>query len=138
MLKDLPCGAQLPAGDLTRGKNWYSEKLGLEPIDEDDAALHYVTGGAFFTLYLSKAAGTSGQTVMGWLTPDIEREVAELRSRGVTFEFYDVPELEMDENNIAQLGADRVAWFKDSEGNVLAIGETGRPALRAWASGSAA
>ncbi len=67
---------------------------------------------------------------MGWLTPDIEDEVAALKARGVTFESYDLPGLKTDASDIASLGPDRVAWFRDSEGNVLAAGETGREALR--------
>ena len=54
-----------------------------------------------------------------------ERDVAELKERGVVFESYDLPGLKTDEKNIAQLGHDRIAWFKDSEGNALALGQSG-------------
>ncbi|HEX2030776.1 MAG TPA: VOC family protein [Actinomycetota bacterium] len=128
-LKELPCGAQLPVADLARAKRWYRDKLGLQPVDEDEHAIHYACGGSTFTLYPSAAAGTAEQTVLGWLTPDIEAEVPDLRARGVRFESYDLPGLKTDENGIADIGPDRVAWFKDSEGNVLGIGQTGRERL---------
>lgn len=124
MLKDLRCAAQLPAGDLTRARRWYSEKLGLEPLLADEFALHYECArGTLFTVYQSPTAGTAQQTVMGWLTGDLKKEVEDLKARGVVFESFDLPGLKTDENHIADLGGDRVAWFKDSEGNVLVVGQ---------------
>ncbi len=56
----------------------------------------------------------------GWQTDDITAEVAELKSRGVVFEEYDMPGLKT-VNSIATIGSNRAAWFKDSEGNILGI-----------------
>lgn len=126
VLEDRRCAAQLPVKDLTRAKRWYSDMLGLKPFFEESEALHYRCGGeTAFTLYASAAAGTSEQTVIAWLTQDIDAEIAELKKRGVTFESYDLPGVKTDENEVAQIGSDRVAWFKDSEGNVLAVGQSG-------------
>ncbi len=126
MLKDLRCAAQVPVQDLSRAKQWYSEVLGFESVLDEEGAAHYICeGGTFFTLYTSGTAGTSEQTVLGWLSRSLERDVTELKGHGVVFESYDFPTLKTDENNIAQIGADRAAWFKDSEGNVLVIGQSG-------------
>jgi catechol 2,3-dioxygenase-like lactoylglutathione lyase family enzyme len=133
MLQDFPCAAQVPVEDLDRAKRWYSDMLGLEPFFEESGAIHYLCGGqTLFTLYTSATAGSSEQTVLGWLTPDIEREVANLKQRGVVFESYDFPGLKTDANGIAQIGADRAAWFKDSEGNVLVVGQSGTGLLDRW------
>jgi catechol 2,3-dioxygenase-like lactoylglutathione lyase family enzyme len=126
MLEDLRCAAQVPALDLARARAWYRDALALEPFLDGPGELHYrCGGGSFFTLYESSTAGTSSQTVMVWLTTDLDAEVDALADRGVAFETYDLPDLVTDERGIANLGADRVAWFKDSEGNVLAIGQPG-------------
>lgn len=126
MVRDLRCAAQLPAQDLARAKRWHSRMLGLDPLLERPDEIHYrCGGGTFFTVHTSGSAGTSEQTVLAWLTPDIDRDVAALKARGVVFESYDLPGLKTDERGVAGIGEDRVAWFKDSEGNVLAIGQSG-------------
>lgn len=58
MLKDLRCGAQLPAGDIGRARRWYSESLALEPTVTDNSALHYACrDGTFFTIFFRKLPG---------------------------------------------------------------------------------
>ena len=74
-------------------------------------------------LYLTPNAGTSKASQAFWEVDDIEREVAELKSRGVQFEDYDMPG-EKDENGIVTAGGARAAWFKDSEGNIMAVIQT--------------
>jgi hypothetical protein len=59
---------------------------------------------------------------MTWLTDDIEADVAALAARGVVFEEYDLPDLKTI-NRVATIGASKGAWFKDSEGNLLAQGQ---------------
>lgn len=123
MLKDLDVMPVLPARDINRARDFYRDKLGLEPattIDEDN--LVYRCGnGTGFLLYRTDNAGTAKNTQMGWGTNDVEREVEELRGRGVVFEEYDFPGLKT-ENGIASLdGVGKAAWFLDSEGNILNI-----------------
>lgn len=129
MLKELRCTAQLPVQDLARARRWYSEMPGLEPALVEDKPFTTSVVAARGSPSTSGSAGVSEQTVMLWLTPDIERD------RGVTFESYDFPGLTTDENDIAQLGTDRVAWFEDSEGNTLALKESGPELLRHWERG---
>jgi catechol 2,3-dioxygenase-like lactoylglutathione lyase family enzyme len=124
MLKDCRCAAMIPASDFDRAKTWY-EKLGFEPVADrtDEYGAEYeCADGTRFAVYPSQFAGTGQQTVMGWEVPDIEVEKKELENLGVTFEEYDLPGLKT-ENGIAGLGDWKGAWFKDSEGNILAISQ---------------
>ena len=116
--------ATIPATDLDRAKRWYQEKLGLTPVREvADAGVMYQVGeGSGFFLYPTSNAGKAPNTLMSFSAEDIVADVAALKKRGVVFEEYDVPGLKT-VNSIATLGNLRGAWFKDSEGNIIALGE---------------
>lgn len=121
MLKDQPVGAVLPAADIARARDFYRDKLGLEPDNPgDEDNLQYTCGsGSRFMLYLTPNAGSAKNTQMGWTVPDVRAAVNELRSAGVVFEEYDFPGLKT-EDGIATLPDGRpAAWFLDSEGNIL-------------------
>lgn len=126
MLNTYPCAAMIPAADFDRAKAWY-EKLGFQAVaDKSDeyGVVYECGGGTEFSVYPSEFAGTGKQTVMGWEVPDVEVEKKELENMGVTFEEYDLPGIKT-ENGIASLGGWKGAWFKDSEGNILAITQPG-------------
>jgi catechol 2,3-dioxygenase-like lactoylglutathione lyase family enzyme len=112
----------LPASDIERAKAWYQEKLGLEPMTDDPGGSWYESGGVEFALYPSAEAGTARNTAMEWTVQDIGSVVADLKSRGVTFETYDLPGVTWD-GDVAAMGPYKGAWFKDSEGNILALTE---------------
>ncbi|MGW5973346.1 VOC family protein [Streptomyces sp. NPDC055186] len=123
---------RLPAQDLERARRFYSEKLGLEPVDERPGGLLYRCGGTEFAVFRSAGASSGAFTQMGWQVDDIEAVVAELRRRGVVFEVVDLPGFRTAEDGIAEIegnypskGArgERAVWFRDSEGNLLGIGE---------------
>lgn len=122
MLAELEIHATIPAGDLARARKFYQEKLGLSPAEEAPAGggLIYRCYNSWFLLYPSPHAGTASHTQMGWMTDDIEQEVAALKTRGVVFEEYDTPDLKT-VAGIATTGPIRAAWFKDSEGNLLGL-----------------
>jgi catechol 2,3-dioxygenase-like lactoylglutathione lyase family enzyme len=122
MLERFDFVATLPAADLERAKAWYRDKLGLEPAEKHEGALVYRAGPSAFQLYPTQHAGTARNTLGVWYADDIDAVVADLRSRGVEFEEYDFPGLKT-EDGIADLGFERSAWFKDSEGNTLAIAQ---------------
>lgn len=123
MLSDLEIWAVLPASDLGRAREFYKDKLGLEPSeDRSDGLVYEGKGGGKFFIYETQFAGTAQNTAMNWATDDLDAEMAELRSRGVQFEEYDFPGLKT-ENGVADNGEGRGAWFKDSEGNILALSE---------------
>jgi catechol 2,3-dioxygenase-like lactoylglutathione lyase family enzyme len=127
MLSERRCAPMIPASDLERAKTWYAEKLGFQPADEDPDGVRYSSGdGTEFWLYPSQYAGTNQATAMGWLASDLSAEMDELRSRGVTFEEYDIPGIKT-VGGVAEFGSgERTAWFKDSEGNILALFESPR------------
>jgi catechol 2,3-dioxygenase-like lactoylglutathione lyase family enzyme len=121
MLADADFWATLPAADIERAKRWYAEKLGLTPVKETHAWITYRCGSSILQLYPTASGGHARHTLGGWVVDDLEATVAELRGRGVEFEEYDVPGLKTVEG-IAELGGvERAAWFRDSEGNILAI-----------------
>ena len=123
MLKDTAVAAVLPAKDVGRAKEFYRDKLGIEPLEDADDNLMYECGnGTRFLLYQTDNAGTAKNTQMGWVTNDVERDVQELKGRGVVFEEYDFPGLKT-ENGIATSDAGKAAWFLDSEGNILSLFE---------------
>ncbi|GHH86921.1 glyoxalase [Streptomyces sulfonofaciens] len=122
---------RLPAQDLARARRFYAERLGLEPVDERPGGLLYRCGSTEFALFESAGTAPGTFTQMGWEVDDVETIVSELRRRGVTFEEVDVPGFRT-RDGIAEIdghypskGArgERAAWFRDSEGNLLGIGE---------------
>jgi len=124
MLKDLEIMAVLPAKDITRAKEFYRDKLGLEPADSvDNDNLMYRCGkGTGFLVYQTDNAGSAKNTQMGWETDNLESEMEELRGRGVVFEEYDFPGLKT-ENGVATSEWGKGAWFLDSEGNILNLSQ---------------
>ena len=126
MLHEFMCFAALPASDLDRARRWYSEKLGIEPAKDAGGGLQYEMGkGTGFLLYQSEFAGTNQATAMGWLVPDVDAELSDLRRRGVTFEDYDMPGLKTEDGVVTMPDGTKGAWFKDSEGNILSVGNMG-------------
>jgi len=121
MLADLHMYATLPSTDLERARRFYAEKLGLTPEREAAGSLFYHCGGGTeFSLFASQGDASGTHTQAGWITNDIEAEVAALKARGLIFEEYDTPSLKTI-NSVAIMGPVKAAWFKDSEGNLLGL-----------------
>jgi len=121
MLQDHPVYAYIPAKDVGRARRFYEEKVGLKPRQEIAGGVVYEFAGktACF-LYPTPNAGTSKASQLFWDVPDIEKEVAALKARGVTFEDYDMPGTRSPSGVVTMDGV-KGAWFKDTEGNILAI-----------------
>jgi catechol 2,3-dioxygenase-like lactoylglutathione lyase family enzyme len=113
-------GATLPAADLDRAKGFYGGTLGLESVMENAGGVLYRAGSSMVFVYPSEFAGTNKATAATFVAADVPATVEELRGKGVTFEEYDMPGLKT-ENGIADLEGVKGAWFKDTEGNILAI-----------------
>src|SRR4051812_27951178 len=129
MLKEARIEARIPTQDLARARLWYAEKLGLEPVEERDGGLRYEGAPGVFCLFASAGASDGSFTQMSFFVNDIEAAVAHLRARGVVFETYDgaVNEILDIAGNYPSRGrGERAAWFRDSEGNLLSVGETVR------------
>ena len=122
MLSQAPIRAYIPAADVARARKFYEQKIGLVPKLEYAGGVVYECGGADVFLYPTPNAGTSKASQAFWQVADVEKEVLELKARGVTFEEYDMPGITM-KNNIATGGGAKTAWFKDTEGNILAVSQ---------------
>ncbi|MCX4825537.1 VOC family protein [Streptomyces sp. NBC_01142] len=131
VLESARVATRLPAQDLDRARRFYNEKLGLEPIDERPGGLLYRCGGSDFALFQSAGASPGTFTQMAWEVDDISAVTDELKRRGVVFEEVDLPGLTTVggiaevEGNYPSKGAtgERGAWFRDSEGNMLGLGQ---------------
>jgi catechol 2,3-dioxygenase-like lactoylglutathione lyase family enzyme len=130
MLADAEVATRLPVKDLGRARRFYSEKLGLDPVEERPGGLRYRCGGGYFSLFESAGFASGNHTQMAWEVADIDATVAALRARGVVFEEYDLPGLktgngiaDIDGNYPSKGVGERGAWFRDSEGNLLGIGQ---------------
>jgi len=121
MLQRSPMYSYIPAKDVARARRFYEEKLGFVPKQEvaDGVVYEFGSGTACF-LYPTPNAGTSKASQAFWQVDDVEREVAELKARGVELENYDMPG-EKSPSGVVTAGGAKAAWFKDSEGNILAI-----------------
>jgi catechol 2,3-dioxygenase-like lactoylglutathione lyase family enzyme len=123
--------ARLPAVDLQRARAFYAEKLGLEPSEERPGGLLYRLGECEFALFESAGRSTGSFTQLAFEVEDIEAVVEELRARGVRFEEYDLPGMTT-VDGIAEVEGEypskggkgeRAAWFRDSEGNMIGVGQ---------------
>ena len=131
MLDKARVATRLPAEDLDRARRFYSEKLGLEPSEERPGGLLYRVAAGEFALYGSGGTAPGTFTQMAMEVDDLDSVMAELRRRGVVFEEVDVPGLRTTdgvaevEGNYPSKGGkgERAAWFRDSEGNLIGMGE---------------
>ncbi len=125
MLGNKKTTAVLPATDLKRARNFYTEKLGLKVLNEYPSMLVLGAGeGTMFTLYKRPDTTKAEHTVLSFSVQDIEEEVSKLKAGGVIFEEYDMPEVGVKtENGIAVSGGWKSAWLKDSEGNIIGLSQ---------------
>jgi len=121
MLTNSPLYSYIPAKDVARARRFYEQKLGFRPKAEVAGGVVYEFGQKTECfLYPTPNAGTSKASQAFWQVADVEREVSELKARGVEFENYDMPG-EKSPSGVLTAGGAKAAWFKDSEGNILAI-----------------
>ena len=121
MLSDAAVLTTLPVSDLERAKRFYREKLTLRPVQELPQGLLYeCADGGRFLLYQTSAQSPSEHTQMSFVVSDIEGEIGDLKSDGVSFEKYDRPDLST-VGSIAYTRSAESAWFRDSEGNLIGI-----------------
>jgi hypothetical protein len=122
MLESGRVATRLPVQDLDRAR---------KPTDERPGGLLFSCATGEFALFASAGASPGTFTQMGWEVDDIEATVAALKDRGVAFEEFDLPGLRTVDGiaeiagNYPSKGArgERGAWFRDSEGNMLGIGQ---------------
>jgi catechol 2,3-dioxygenase-like lactoylglutathione lyase family enzyme len=114
--------AVLPASDLERARRFWRDVFGLDPARTDMGGSTYVVGGVAVLVYETQFAGTNKATALSLVTDDLDRDMAELREKGVDFHDYDFPGLKT-ENGVVEMDGERGAWFDDSEGNIIALAQ---------------
>ena len=115
----------IAAADLARAKAWYADKLGFQPAQEfEDIVVNYKSGSSDFSVYKTEFAGTAKNTVAIWRFEGVRPEVDRLKARGVVFEDYDFgTEGKTVDGVLSDEQGNTIAWFKDSEGNILGLTE---------------
>jgi predicted enzyme related to lactoylglutathione lyase len=122
MLQDFPMYAYIPARDLARARQFYEAKLGFKPKEGtgDGGVVYEFAGGTACFLYPTPNAGTSQASQAFWSVADVDREIEALKAKGVVFEDYGMPG-EKSASGAITAGGAKAAWFKDSEGNIMAL-----------------
>lgn len=125
-LNDSSVAVMLPISDPDRAQKFYTDQLGLpykgkNPMGE---LMYGLSGGAELVLLPRPDEKPLASTAMSFDVSDVEREIADLESRGVRFEDYDLPGLKT-EGHIASMGEEKAAWFLDPDGNVLCVHQSG-------------
>jgi catechol 2,3-dioxygenase-like lactoylglutathione lyase family enzyme len=121
MLGDHPIHPVLLATDLAAARDFYDDRLGLDILSESEAAITFRCGGGTQLSVTKSTTGTADtQTQASWYVSDVRAEVAELRSRGVKVEDYDLPGLQT-HDGIADIGFAWAAWIIDPGKNALGI-----------------
>jgi len=131
ILEDSDVATRLPARDLERARLFYAERLGLQPAEERPGGLLYRCRSGSFALFISSGASSGNHRQMAFEVTDLRATVKALRARGVIFEDYDLPGIktvdciaEVAGNYPSKGGVGELAaWFRDSEGNLLSIGQ---------------
>jgi catechol 2,3-dioxygenase-like lactoylglutathione lyase family enzyme len=122
MLGDKDAVANIAVKNLETAKKFYEETLGLTQIGaEGQEVIVFRSGSSKIYVYKSQYAGTNQATALTWVVgKDIESIVRELKTKGVTFEHYNMPDVTR-EGDIHVAGNMKVAWFKDPDGNILNV-----------------
>jgi catechol 2,3-dioxygenase-like lactoylglutathione lyase family enzyme len=124
MLENAPMTTILPVIDMQRARGFYEKKLGLKPVGlKPDGKFVYATGSGGVLALFPKDGGTKADhTAVSFQVRDIAAAIKALKAAGITFEDYDFPGLKT-VNHVCVLGAEKAAWFKDTEGNYLCLHE---------------
>jgi predicted enzyme related to lactoylglutathione lyase len=120
-LSNAPVHPTIPVGNIDRAKKFYRETLGLNLVREDPSPGAIFQAGKGTFVYIYQGEPTKDEhTLASFQVDDIESSMKELSVRGVVFEEYDLPGIKT-VNGIATMDGVKAAWFKDTEGNILAI-----------------
>jgi len=122
MLADGPAFGGFAAPDVEAARRFYGETLGLRvEVDEQMGGLLtlHLGGGTDVLVYPKPDHTPATYTVLNFPVDDIDRSVAELSARGVTFERY--PGMQQDQNGVQRGWGPAIAWFTDPAGNVLSV-----------------
>jgi predicted enzyme related to lactoylglutathione lyase len=123
MLSSASVTTMLPVKDMGRARAFYEGCLRLSPGGfKPDGKFVYVVGGSTLALFPKPEGTRADHTAISFQVEDIAASIQELERAGVVFEDYDYPGLKT-VDHVCVLGAEKAAWFKDTEGNYLCIHE---------------
>jgi catechol 2,3-dioxygenase-like lactoylglutathione lyase family enzyme len=121
MLGKADATPMIPVKDLDRARQFYEEKLGLKTKDEwGGEGVTLESGDTKINVYRSEFAGTNKATALTFQVDDAEKEVRDLKEKGIFFEHYDLPGLQQQGDLYVAEGF-KTAWFKDPDGNILSL-----------------
>jgi catechol 2,3-dioxygenase-like lactoylglutathione lyase family enzyme len=121
MLADKDAVATIAVKDLKAAKKFYGDTLGLKPTPvPEPEVLNYKSGNSTLLVYKSQFAGSNKATSVTWIVDDVEGTVRDLKAKGVAFEHYDFPGMTR-KGDVHIAGKSKAAWFKDPDGNILAV-----------------
>jgi catechol 2,3-dioxygenase-like lactoylglutathione lyase family enzyme len=121
MLADKDAIATVAVKDLKAAKKFYGDILGLKPTPvPEPEVLNYKSGNSTVLVYKSQFAGSNKATSVTWIVDDVEGTVKDLKAKGVAFEQYDFPGMTR-KGDVHIAGKSKAAWFKDPDGNILAV-----------------
>lgn len=122
MLKIKRVGAAIPAQDIKRARQFYEQKLGLKPTQDEPDGVLYMIGETGFLLFPSMGKASGDHTQMALDVDDVEEAVRELKRAGVKLEEYDMPNFKSRDGIVELPDGNKGAWFKDTEGNLIGVG----------------
>lgn len=123
MLQQAAITVMLPVKDLDRARAFYEKRLGFEPGERHaDGKYVYTVAGASLALFPKEGGTRAEHTAISFKVDDIGKAIRDLQQRGVTFADYDFPGLKT-VDHVCVLGAEKAAWFEDTEGNCLCLHE---------------
>lgn len=121
MLGNAEVAATLAVMDIDRAKRFYEGRLGLSlSRGPQPGVLIFKVGRSSLVVYSSEFAGTNKATAATWMVKDVEATVKALKAKGISFEHYDFPGVKL-HGDVHEMGESKAAWFKDPDGNILAI-----------------
>jgi predicted enzyme related to lactoylglutathione lyase len=122
MLKIKRSAAAIPAQDVKRAREFYEQKVGLTPAEVlVDGGAVYRAGEGEFLVFPSMGRASGDHTQLSLVVEDVVEAAEELKGRGITFEDYEYPEFRTRDGVLELPDGSRTAWFKDTEGNLIAL-----------------
>lgn len=136
MLSDRDAVATVAVKNLESARKFYEQTLGLTKVMENDEVLAFKTGSSTLFVYRSQYAGTNKATAVTWVADEVEEIVRALKSRGINFEHYDLPNMTR-QGDLHVAGTMKTAWFKDPDGNIFSLVTPPNPTTRQTVGASA-
>ena len=122
VLSDTKAIQSFSVDDLRKARSFYHDTLGLDVAEKPEGLEITVGDGNRIFVYPKPNHQPATFTILNFLVDNVDTAVDKLKSTGVRFEQYDLPDIKTDERGIARdTGGPAIAWFKDPAGNILSV-----------------